>query len=156
MFDWLNDNSAAVQAVATVVLATVTLVYVVSAAKQASASTKMAQEMREQRMALDRPNLLIFWVETIPENLIYVGGEASEEELVHFPSELRFDVYNDGPGPAKMLSAGCGDFLSGLSAATTCYPRIGGNAFSRGTAYHRPSQRCSTVMLTANPPRAMQ
>jgi len=57
-FDSLNDNSGAVQAIATVVLVMVTAFYVVltrslskSAAKQADASAKMAEEMREQAEA---------------------------------------------------------------------------------------------------------
>ena len=56
LVDWLNKNSGAVQAIATVVL--VTAFYVIltrslskSAAKQADASAKMAEEMREQAEA---------------------------------------------------------------------------------------------------------
>jgi hypothetical protein len=55
VFDSLNDNSGAVQAIATVVLVAVTFVYALFAAKQAKASVKMAEEMREQRMDAARP-----------------------------------------------------------------------------------------------------
>jgi len=78
--------------------------------KQADASVEMAQEMREQRMALDRPNLLIDFQGTTPPNRPYVAGER-EEELADFPKELSFGVYNDGPGPAKGLSVAYKDFL---------------------------------------------
>jgi hypothetical protein len=112
MIDWLNSNSGAVQAIATGVLVVVTLAYVMLTAIQAKASGKMAKEMREQRLALDRPNLLVGFLKTVPPNHRYVAGQSTEEELARFPDELSFTVYNDGPGPAKMLAASCHDFLS--------------------------------------------
>ena len=115
--DWLDVHSGAVQAIATGILVVVTGIYAAltwciskNAAKQAAASVKMAEEMREQRMALDRPNLLIEFRGTTPPNRCYVAGER-EEELADFPKELSFGVYNDGPGPAKGLSVAYKDFL---------------------------------------------
>jgi hypothetical protein len=104
-FDSLNDNSGAVQAIATVFLVAVTFVYVLLTAKQAKASAKMAEEMREQRMALDRPNLLLRFDDTFPPSVVRIRGQSSEDDLAEFPEGVSFGVYNDGPGPAKRLEA---------------------------------------------------
>jgi len=58
VFDSLNDNSGAVQAIATVVLVIVTFAYVLLTAKQAKASVGMTEEMREQRFDALRPVVL--------------------------------------------------------------------------------------------------
>jgi hypothetical protein len=52
MIDWLNDNSGAVQALAVLALVLVTALY-------ASFTRRMVREMREQRLAEGRPDLLI-------------------------------------------------------------------------------------------------
>ena len=116
MPEWIMAISAAVNVIVVVVLVRMTQRYaketknIASATReQADAGVKMAEEMRQQRMGLDRPNLLIRW-EGAPPNLVYVPGRITDEELARFPSELSFIVYNDGPGPAKMLSAVCDDF----------------------------------------------
>jgi len=118
MVDSLNDNSGAVQAIATCILVAITAVYAIltwliskNAGKQAEASIKMAEEMREQRLALDRPNLRIYRYRTTPKSLPYLAGQSTEEELAQFPRAMSFTVCNDGPGLAKSLSVVCADFL---------------------------------------------
>ncbi len=66
MIDWLNDNTGAVQAISVAVLAVVTAIYAwrtwsISKAteKQAAASVRMTEEMREQRLAEHMPLLLV-------------------------------------------------------------------------------------------------
>ena len=60
--NWLNDNSGAVQAASAVVLA-LTLIavayYAKQTRKQAGATERMAEEMREQRLLAMRPILLL-------------------------------------------------------------------------------------------------
>lgn len=109
LFELLNKNSGAVQAVATCVLVTVTFFYVRSAAKQAKASVKMAEEIREQRLDMDRPYLLI----EVPGLSEVEWEESNGGEDVHvaayaaYPKLMACCVYNAGRGPAKELVAGC-------------------------------------------------
>jgi hypothetical protein len=90
LVDWLNKNSGAVQAIATVVLVLVTAFYVIltrslskSAAKQADASAKMAEEMREQRLAVSQPLVM-------PDFLMGLRIQL----------EHRLRITNGGNGPA--------------------------------------------------------
>jgi len=105
VFDWLNDNSAAVQAVATVVLVVVTLAYVVSAARQAGASSKMAEEMHKQGLDVDRPFLLIE-VPSLEEVEWFKSPEdAFANPNSDYPKSISCRIYNAGRGPAKELVA---------------------------------------------------
>jgi len=115
VIDWLNDNSGAVQAVATVILVAVTLAYVLltrsinrNAAKQADASRKMADEMHKQGLDADRPYLLIEaqslgnvqWKEV--ESL----DAADADPCSAYPKAMSCLILNAGRGPAKEVAVG--------------------------------------------------
>ena len=106
--DWLNKNSGAVQALATVFLVLLTTVYVVftqklaaSAKEQAEATVRMAREAERAREESVRPFLLIQpVVETdraTSRELITLGYLAGQKE---FPDVLECDLLNVGRGPA--------------------------------------------------------
>lgn len=102
--DWLNKNSGAVQAIATVVLVLVTAFYVIltwsiskKAGKQAEASMKMAQEMERAREASLRPVLLIEPEESEGRGTI---RKAVAAERGDFDESIPCDLCNVGPGPA--------------------------------------------------------
>ena len=95
MIDWLNDNqgaalgiAAAVQATATIVLVVVTIVYVLMTAKQADASVKMADEMREQRLSGSQALILL------------EGGDSTTYES---QANVRLRLRNEGNGPAMRV-----------------------------------------------------
>lgn len=104
MIEWLNDNSGAVQAIAVVVLVIVTAVYAVAARRQADASVKMAEEMREQRLSEGRPYLLIDLKDSTPD--VVKRRLAKGESIQDFyPTSLKLEVRNEGRGPAKDVRA---------------------------------------------------
>jgi hypothetical protein len=78
--------------------------YAWEARKQAKASVRMAEEMREQRLAEDRPHLLIGLTDWEPGGW---EGRPSEGETVQdsHPSKVTLVVRNVGRGPAKDLVA---------------------------------------------------
>jgi hypothetical protein len=100
MIEWLNDNSGAVQAISVVALVLVTLVYAMAARRQADASAKMAEEVREQRYAACFP--LVDAV--FPEFLDRDSNEGLEEGLAasagQCPEVIRASLQNFGLGPA--------------------------------------------------------
>ena len=114
---WLNDNAGAVQAIATVVLVAVTVVYawrthVISKATekqaeatrlQAEASQVIAEEAKEQRRDVDKPYLLL----EIPQlaNLEWEDLSAPGDPDPHnaYPKALVCRLHNAGRGPAKQV-----------------------------------------------------
>jgi hypothetical protein len=104
MIEWLNDNSGAVQAIAVVVLVLVTSVYAMAARRQAVASVKMAEEMREQRLSEDRPQLLIDLKGCTPsvDKRRLGEGETIQD---FYPTNLQLAIQNVGKGPAKGVTA---------------------------------------------------
>ena len=108
LFELLNDNSGAVQAIATCILVLVTGIYAAltwciskNAAKQAKASAEMARETKRARQDQFRPLLLIQpVVETDSaeaRDLLDLGYLAGYGEL---PDVLKCHLSNVGPGPA--------------------------------------------------------
>ena len=79
--------------------------YAWEARKQAKASVKMAEEMREQRLDADRPYLLI----EVPElgaaewEQLNGGSAAEPDGFAAFPKRMLYRVYNAGRGPAKEI-----------------------------------------------------
>ena len=109
---WLegHDASALVLAafltfLATVILVIVTAFYAKSAGRQAKASVKMAEEMREQRLDEDRSHLLI----DLADQAAPDGGHHrfTKGETLHdmCPRLLHVEIRNVGRGPAKDLVA---------------------------------------------------
>ena len=98
--EWLNDNSAAVQAIAVVVLIIVTGVYAAATRRQADANVRMAEEAREQRYAACFP--LVDAV--FPGFLDLDSSEGLDEALAagagECPEVRRAYVQNFGLGPA--------------------------------------------------------
>ncbi len=97
--DWLNDNSGAVQAGAAAVLV-FTLIAVVYQAwqtrKQADATERTVEEMREQRLSGDRPLLLIDLLDYKGNGKLPSGTKADD----CYPDSMSFRVTNLGPGAA--------------------------------------------------------
>jgi hypothetical protein len=93
MIEWLNDNSGAVQAIAVVVLAVVTTVYAIAAQRQADASGKMAEEMREARHAALLP-VLDFGIEESGLEEVFAIKDGK------FPEIVSTCIRNIGVGPA--------------------------------------------------------
>ncbi len=109
---------ASVQGATTVVLAGATWFYAArthdiskATRRQADASSEMAREMREQRLAKDQPYLVI---ETIGNERVYFE-EESEEEFIErpdpgidpnkaYPRKFTYRILNAGQGPALGLS----------------------------------------------------
>ena len=73
-------------------LVTVTIVYAWSASKQASASRKMAEEMKEQRLSEAHPYLLL----RLKDEAI----QWEEIENKRPPNEFGIEIRNEGKGPA--------------------------------------------------------
>jgi hypothetical protein len=96
MIDWLNDNSGAVQAVAVLALVLITAIY-------AGFTWRMVNELRRQRLAQDRPDLLIHvevagdWHEPRPDD-----EQSQAKPWLHtYPKNLDCHVYNAGRHAAK-------------------------------------------------------
>jgi hypothetical protein len=98
--EWLNDNSAAVQAIAVVVLVIVTAVYAKAARTQAKANVEMARQMREQRYAACFPLVDAVFLGFLERD----SSEGLEEALAasagQCPEVRRGYVQNFGLGPA--------------------------------------------------------
>ena len=114
MIDWLNDNSGAVQAVATCTLVVVTVVYAFltwrisnNATKQAKASVKMAEEMRAQRLDVDRPYLLIEVprLRDVEWREVGIAEDSEPHPYSAYPKLFVCRVFNAGRGPAKEIVA---------------------------------------------------
>jgi len=86
MTDWLNDNSGAVQAFAVCALVVVTAAY-------AWFTWRMSREMREQRLALERPALLLDIA-----NVEKVEWEHSKSESKEYtyPKTVVCKIHNAG------------------------------------------------------------
>jgi len=99
VIDWLNENSGAVQAGAAVLLV-LTLIAVayqaVQTRKQADATERTVEEMREQRLSGDRPLLLIDLLDYKGNGKVPSGIKSEE----CYPDSMSFRVANLGPGPA--------------------------------------------------------
>ena len=94
--EWLNDNSAAIQAISVVALVVVTAVYAMAAKRQADANVRMVEEMREQRRDAARP---IMSISLGP----YEGdleARAKQELGKVFPAAIQCQLRNIGVGPA--------------------------------------------------------
>lgn len=78
--------------------------YAREARRQAAASVRMAEEMREQRLGEDRPHLLIDLKETGPA-MAEVDFEKKETILDSCPLSLELKIQNVGRGPAKDVVA---------------------------------------------------
>jgi len=104
MIEWLNDNSGAVQAIAVVVLIIVTAVYAVAARRQAAASVRMAEEMREQRLGEDRPHV---WIDLTDDEPNMAKVQLAKGQTIHdcCPTCLKLKLQNVGRGPAKDVMA---------------------------------------------------
>lgn len=97
VFDWIKQNSIFMQAVSTLILLVVTSVYAAftyaiskAARKQADASVKMAEEMREQTVMSSRPLII----------------QKGMPEIINGITQMyfsHFEVYNVGNGPAVEL-----------------------------------------------------
>ena len=108
--DWLGGGPAAqalaafVTLLVTVVLAAITFSYARAARRQADASAQMAEEMREQRLSEDRPQLLIDLKGYTPS---VDKRRLGEGETIHdfYPTNLQLVIQNVGKGPAKGVTA---------------------------------------------------
>ena len=92
MIDWLNDNSGAVQAASAVVLALTFIAvayYAKQTRKQADASVRMAEEMREQVLGAHLPLLVV---------------DLPERALTYYPARITYTLRNVGSGPAVDVS----------------------------------------------------
>jgi len=93
--DWLNDNSGAVQAFVVLALVVVTATY-------AEFTRRMAREIREQRLAQDRPDLLIGLIQLLgwhqPE------ADADNRLLHTYPTAIDCRVHNAGRHAAKEVA----------------------------------------------------
>lgn len=103
---------ACVQGATTIALTGATAFYAVrthniskATREQANATAKMAQEMREQSLAADRPYLLV----DIPRlDCIEFKEPAARQDgqpdpHIGFPTEIVYRVFNAGKGPAKEI-----------------------------------------------------
>ena len=93
MFDWLNDNSGAVQAIAVIALAAITLLYAWRTHAISTATRRQAEEIRQQRLDERRPVLLI-------DLANYRGKMARPSSEDAYPDEIKARVTNVGSGPA--------------------------------------------------------
>lgn len=109
--DWLNDNSGAVQGMATVVLVLVTAFYAVrthhiskTARQQAEASVKMAEEMRRTREDSFRP---VLDIQRIEQEELGAGREAMTEAIAERfgDDHVWCKLKNIGNGPALNINA---------------------------------------------------
>jgi len=102
LLEWLNDNSGAVQAIAVVVLVVVTSLYWWAARQQAKASVKMAQEMRDQRLAEDQPYILLeLLAQQWETNEIPLAEPKGRTIADLWPQTVKLQFTNVGRGPAK-------------------------------------------------------
>lgn len=110
--DWLNDNSGAVQGIATAVLVLVTAFYAVrtyhiskatreqaeATREQAQRAAELAEETRISRLDSLRPILEISPVEMLDSRVLLKQGLLAQQGQL--PPNLRCTVRNIGPGPA--------------------------------------------------------
>lgn len=96
MIDWLNDNSGAIQAFAVVALVVVTGAY-------AWFTRRMVREMRQQRLAEDRPYLLIDVANAGELEWHEPKGEEEQAKfwLHTYPLSLVCRIHNAGRHVAK-------------------------------------------------------
>jgi hypothetical protein len=94
MIDWLNDNSGAVQAFAVCALVVVTAAY-------AWFTWRMSREMREQRLALDRPALLL---DIANMDKIEWRHSKSESREYTYPKTVVCSIHNAGHHVATEVS----------------------------------------------------
>ena len=119
--DWLGGGPAAqalaafVTLLVTVALAAITFSYAVAARRQADASAKMAEEMRGQRLDLDRPYLLLEVrnLDALEWKDLNEPSAAEPDPAAAYPKSIAYRVYNAGRGPAKEVET---TFLQPLMA----------------------------------------
>lgn len=102
---------ACVQGAATLVLAAVTFSYAKTTARmsdaarrQADASVETAREMREQRLAEERPYLLLDAAVATEGSWGFPQGSNGDDINEMHPTTLWCGIHNAGPGPAKELA----------------------------------------------------
>ena len=109
--DWLGGGPAAqalaasVTLIVTAGLATITFFYAKSARRQAKATVKMAEEMREQRLDLDRPYLLLEVrnLDALEWKDLNDPSAGEPDVAAAYPKSMAYHVYNAGRGPAKEI-----------------------------------------------------